>query len=151
MVDPFSYFLFQPVLYDWCNKGCMCYPVCVMMHIRELLLLIGKSSPYGSSGFPLSLSEWSCTIYLTPYNSKYKNVLSVLLNKTLPSFLPGLNNLLVIGLAMAPSMTAKNLVFSCALLYNEDIKESRNNIAQIIFCTVFKTVIFMFGLATNTI
>ena len=47
-----SYFLFQPVIYDWCNKGCgMCYPVCGMMHIKEPLLLIGKSSPCGSSGF----------------------------------------------------------------------------------------------------
>ena len=28
-VDPLSYFSFQPVLHDWCNKGCgMCYPVC---------------------------------------------------------------------------------------------------------------------------
>ena len=27
-VDPLSYFSFQPVLHDWCNKGCgMCYPV----------------------------------------------------------------------------------------------------------------------------
>ena len=27
-VDPLSYFLFQPVHHDWCNKGCgMCYPV----------------------------------------------------------------------------------------------------------------------------
>ena len=26
MVDPLSYFSFQPVLHDWCNKGCgMCY------------------------------------------------------------------------------------------------------------------------------
>ena len=50
MVDPLSYFSFQPVLHDWCNKGCgMCYPVC---------------------GFPLSLSEWSFTICLTPYNRK---------------------------------------------------------------------------------
>ena len=31
----FNYFLFQPVLHDWCNKGCgMCYPVCGMMHIK---------------------------------------------------------------------------------------------------------------------
>ena len=22
MVDPLSYFMFQPVLHDWCNKGC---------------------------------------------------------------------------------------------------------------------------------
>ena len=38
-----------------CNKGYgMCYPVCGMMHIKEPLLLIGKSSPCGSSGFPLT-------------------------------------------------------------------------------------------------
>ena len=35
-VDPLSYFSFQPVLHDWCNKGCgMCYPVCEMVHIKE--------------------------------------------------------------------------------------------------------------------
>ena len=45
-------------LVDWCNKGCgMCYPVCGMVHIKEPLLLIGKSSPSGRSRFPLSLSE----------------------------------------------------------------------------------------------
>ena len=45
------------------NKGCgMYYPVCGMVHIKEPLLLIGKSSPCGSSRFPLSLSEWSFTI-----------------------------------------------------------------------------------------
>ena len=56
-VDPLSYFSFKPVLHDWCNKGCgMCYPVCGMVHIKEPLLLIDKSSLCGSSGFPLSLS-----------------------------------------------------------------------------------------------
>ena len=40
----------------------MCYPVCGMVDIKEPLLLIGKSSPCGSSRFPLSLSEWSLTI-----------------------------------------------------------------------------------------
>ena len=71
MVDTLSYFLFQPVLYDWCNKGCgMCYPVCGMMHIKEPLLLIGKSSLCGGSGFPLSLSEWSFTTCMMPYNRK---------------------------------------------------------------------------------
>ena len=35
---------------------------------------------HGDSGFPLSLSEWSFTIYPTPYNRKY-NVLSASLNK----------------------------------------------------------------------
>ena len=54
-----SYFSFQPVLHNWCNKGRgMCYPVCGMVHIKEPLLLIGKSSLCGGSGFPLSLSEW---------------------------------------------------------------------------------------------
>ena len=87
-VDPLSYFSFQPVLHDWCNKCCgMCYPVCRMVHIKEPLLLIGKSSLFGGSGFPFSLSEWSLTICLTPYNHK-QNVLSASLNKTFPSFLP---------------------------------------------------------------
>ena len=66
MVNPLSYFSFQPVLHDWCNKGRgMCYPVCGMVHIKEPWLLFGKSSQCGSSGFPLSLSEWSLTICLT--------------------------------------------------------------------------------------
>ena len=70
-VDPLSYFSFQPVLHDWCNKGRgMCYPVCGMVHIKEPLLLIDKSSLCGGSGFPFSLSEWSLTICLTPYNRK---------------------------------------------------------------------------------
>ena len=52
----YSYFSLQPVLHDWCNKGRgMCYLVCGMMHIKKPLLLIGKSSPCGGSGFPLSL------------------------------------------------------------------------------------------------
>ena len=63
-VDPLSYFLLQPVLHEWCNKGSgMCYPVNGMMDIKEgPLLLIGKSSPCGGSGFPLLLSEWSFTM-----------------------------------------------------------------------------------------
>ena len=66
LVDPLSYFSFQPVLHDWSNKGHgMCYPICGMMHIEEPLLLIGKSSLCGGSGFPLSLSECSFTICLT--------------------------------------------------------------------------------------
>ena len=56
---------------DWCNKGRgVYYPVCGMMHIKEPLLLIGKSSTCGGSGFPLSLFQWSSTICLTPYNRK---------------------------------------------------------------------------------
>ena len=70
-VDPLSYFSIQPVLHDWCNK-CrgMCYPVCGMVHIKEPLLLIDKSSLCSGSGFPFSLSEWSLTICLTPYNRR---------------------------------------------------------------------------------
>ena len=70
-VDPLSYFSFQPVLHNWCNKGHgMCYPVCGMVHIKEPLLLIDKSSLCGGSVFPFSLSEWSLTICLTPYNRR---------------------------------------------------------------------------------
>ena len=71
MVDPLSYFSFQPVLYDWYNKDSgICYPLCGMMHIKEPLLLIGKGSLCGGIGFPLSLFEWSFTICLTAYNRK---------------------------------------------------------------------------------
>ena len=65
--DPFSYFSFQPVLHDWCNKAVVCV-------IKEPLLLIGKNSPCGRNGFPLSLSEWSFTICPMPYNLKIKCV-----------------------------------------------------------------------------
>ena len=55
-MDPLSYFSFQPVLHDWCNKGRgMCNPVCGIVHIKEPLLLIGKSSPCGGSGFSLTI------------------------------------------------------------------------------------------------
>ena len=52
------------------TKAVVCYPVSGMVHIEEPLLLIEKSSPCGASGFPLSLSEWSFTICLMPYNRK---------------------------------------------------------------------------------
>ena len=66
MVDPLSYFSFQPVFHDWCTKGRgMCYPVCGVVHIKEHSLLIGKSSPCsGGSGFPLSLFERLFTIIM---------------------------------------------------------------------------------------
>ena len=70
-VDPLSYFSFQLVVHDWRNKGRgMYYPVCGMMHIKESLLLIGKSSLCGGSGFPVLISEWSFSICPTPYNRK---------------------------------------------------------------------------------
>ena len=68
---PIELFLVHPVLHNWCNKGCgMCYPVCGIVHIKEPLLLIDKSSLCGGSGFPFSLSDWSLTICLTPYNRR---------------------------------------------------------------------------------
>ena len=46
LVDPLDYFSSQPVLHDWCSKGRgMYYPVCAMVHIKDTLLLIRKSSP----------------------------------------------------------------------------------------------------------
>ena len=69
-IDP-SWWTHLAVLHDWCNKGRgVCYPVCRMMHIKEPLLLIGKSSTCGGNGFPLSLSGWSFTICPTPHNRK---------------------------------------------------------------------------------
>ena len=47
-----SYFSFQPVLHDWCNKGHgMYYSVCGMMHIKEPLLLIEKEYNVVAAGF----------------------------------------------------------------------------------------------------
>ena len=66
-VDLLSYFSFQPVLHDWYNEGHdMCDPVCGMVHIKESLLLTGKSSPCGGSGFPVSYLSF--TICQTPFN-----------------------------------------------------------------------------------
>ena len=88
---PRELFLVPAMLHDWCNKGRgVCYPVCGMVHIKEPLLLIGKSSPCGSSGFTFSLSEWSLAIWrqtcLISYNCKYKCVECVV--KTCPYLIP---------------------------------------------------------------
>ena len=69
----------------------MCYPVCGMVHIKEPLLLIGKSSPCGGGGFPLSLS--GTLPYVRRHITGNKNVLSASLNKTFPS-LPNIGMLL---------------------------------------------------------
>ena len=52
------------------TKAVVCVILSGIMHIKEPLLLTGKSSPCSGSGFPLSLSEWSFTICMTPYNRK---------------------------------------------------------------------------------
>ena len=42
----------------------------INVDVVEPLLLIDKSSLCGGSRFPFSLSEWSLTICLTPYNRR---------------------------------------------------------------------------------
>ena len=85
-VDPLSYFSFQPLLHDWCNIGRGMYVGCLWDGAYKITLAaIWKESPSGGSRLPLSLSKWSFTICLTPYNRK-SNVLSVSLNKTFLSF-----------------------------------------------------------------
>ena len=44
------------------TKAVVCAILSGMVHIKEPLLLIEKSSLCGGSGFPFSLSEWSLTI-----------------------------------------------------------------------------------------
>ena len=39
------YFLFQPVLHNWYNKGLVCAILSVGWYIKDPLLLIRKSSP----------------------------------------------------------------------------------------------------------
>ena len=63
MVDPLGYFSFQPVPHDWSNKG---RGLTKADAYKRTLAANGKRSLCGCSGFPLSLSEWSFTICLTP-------------------------------------------------------------------------------------
>ena len=58
------------------SRSSQCYPVCGMVHIKEPLLLIGKSGPCGGSRFPLSLSEWSFTICLKEGNVLFNDALN---------------------------------------------------------------------------
>ena len=57
MVNAFAVwaiFSFQPVVHNWSIKGFgMCCPGYGKVHIKDRLLLIGKSSLCGDSGFPL--------------------------------------------------------------------------------------------------
>ena len=90
-IDHIELFLVPAVLHNWCNKGCgMCYPVCGMVHIKEPLLLIRKSSLCsGSTGFPLLLCQYlnGPLPYVRRHITINKNVLSESLNKTFTSFL----------------------------------------------------------------
>ena len=70
MVVPLSYFSFQHVLYDWCNKGSGVLSSLWDGAYKTPLMLIGKSSHCDGSGFPFSVFQWYFTIRLTPYNYK---------------------------------------------------------------------------------
>ena len=63
-VNPLSYFSFQTVLYDWCNKDWYVLS-CLWDDVYKRTLAANRK--YGSSGFHFSLSEWSFTICQTPY------------------------------------------------------------------------------------
>ena len=64
----------------------MCHPVCGVVHIKDSLLLIGKSSSCsGGSEVPLSLSGH--LPYVRRHITVNKKVLSASLNITFPSFL----------------------------------------------------------------
>ena len=54
------------MLHDWCNKGHgTCYPVCGVVHVKEPLLLIGKSSPCSGG-----IGVFSLTILMVLYHIK---------------------------------------------------------------------------------
>ena len=59
-VDPLSYFSFQPVLHDWCNKDRgMCYPVCGMVHIKDTGVGSGGGGGGGQQGMcPPTFIDW---------------------------------------------------------------------------------------------
>ena len=47
-----SYLSFQQVFHNWCNKSRgMCYPVCGMVHIKNLLLIEKVAHVVSTAGF----------------------------------------------------------------------------------------------------
>ena len=86
MVDPLSYFSFQPVLHDWCNKGRgMCYPVCGIMHIKQPLLLIKRAAMWRQR--VSSLATW-VVLYHMSWRHITVNKMCRYIKYFLPSFLP---------------------------------------------------------------
>ena len=83
----------------WSTKGCgMCCPACGKVHRKDSLLLIGKSSLCGDSGFPLN-KYVTMTIYLTSNSWWYENqcALAASLNKTnYPFFLCKSDDVIII-------------------------------------------------------
>ena len=74
-----AYFPFQPVIHNWSIEG----PVCGKVHMKDPLLLIGKSSLCSDRGFPLK--KYVTMIMRLMSNSRwYENqcALEVSWNKT---------------------------------------------------------------------
>ena len=81
----------------------VCAVLTGMVHIKDIVLLIGKSSPCsGSSGFSLLLSD------PLPY---VQNVLSASLNKTFPSFLP--SDISETNITINKDMLSALLILNC--------------------------------------
>ena len=53
----------------------MYYPVCAMVHVKDLVLFLGRSSSYsGGSGLPLSLFDLEINVwgfYLTTHSTHF--------------------------------------------------------------------------------
>ena len=97
----------------------MCCPVCEMVLIKYPLLLIKKSRPCGDSRFPLSLSM---VLY---HITVIKNVLSVLLNKTCPSFSDIINQMVFKMLAL--------LIFKMILKFTFEWFNQKHRVQILIF------------------
>ena len=68
LVGVLSYFFFQPAFHNWYNKGHGCNILSDMVYfLKDPLLLIEKKS----SGFLLSLTEWSFIVCPTQYNCTF--------------------------------------------------------------------------------
>ena len=80
MVDPVIFFSFHPL---GVTNAVACTILSGMVHIKDPL---NRADHEVAVADVLSLSDWSFTMWPAPYNCKI-NVLSVLLNKTFPSFL----------------------------------------------------------------
>ena len=71
IINTTAFITLTPVV---CNKGRgMCYPVCAMVHIKDPLLLIGKSNHLvAAAGFFSRCPNGSLQYVPTPYNRKIK-------------------------------------------------------------------------------
>ena len=67
------------------TKAVVCAILSGMVHIKEPLLLIGKSSPCGDSGFPLSLSNCGPLPYVQRHIALVCSALGYSVNENPPN------------------------------------------------------------------